>query len=90
MREQDCKHEFKIDSIDKNGIFGLKKVAYTYCIKCGKIGMEENNQSPQIDVERKPMILPTPNTSGKVNLVTEDTNIKQELNKEVLKDYEKV
>ena len=49
---------------------------------------EENNQSPQINVEGKPMIPPTQNTSGKVTSVTEDTHsTKQELNKEISKDY---
>ena len=118
MIDKDCKHKFEISSIDKNGIFGLKKVAYTYCIKCGKIGMEENTQSPQkyapeSDAMREskcsrsetPVIGKTVNDSEnqtedthstkqkiiemekRADNLVESFGIKEELNKEISKDY---
>ena len=43
------------------------------CHGINKKELKSKLQSPQIDVEGKPMIPPTQNTSGKVTSVTEDT-----------------
>jgi hypothetical protein len=53
-------------------------------IICGEDGMIDKIFSPRINVEGKPMIPPTPKTSGKDNLVTEDKlSRKEEIEKEI-------